>query len=138
MEMPTPGAEHQTLARLSGSWVGEETMLPSPWSPQSETRRGSLRSHMLDGFFLVTDYEQKSGDQVSFRGHGVFSWDPQEKHYVMYWFDSMGGAGGVATGHLQGNQLIFANTSPMGHHRYIYTLSDGGYEFEMAMSQDGK
>ena len=74
---------------------------------------------------------------MTFRGHGVYSYDPQQQQYLMYWFDSMGGGGGVAAGQVEGNQLTFRNTSPMGHHRYRYTFHDGEYSFEMAMSPDG-
>jgi len=93
---------------------------------------------VLEGFFVVSEYEQKAGDQVTFRGHGVYSWDREEEEYVMYWFDSMGGAGGVARGVLEGNVLTFRNTSPMGHHRYRYTLGADEQTFEMAMSPDGE
>jgi hypothetical protein len=100
---------------------------------------GRIRAKVLESFFVVSDYEQKDGNQVCFRGHGVYSWDPQAEEYVMYWFDSMGGAGGIARGRLEGNQLTFQNSSPMGHHRYRYTFeSNTSTVFEMAMSQDGK
>jgi hypothetical protein len=75
---------------------------------------------------------------VTFQGHGVYSWDPEDQQYVMYWFDSMGGPGGVAKGGLVGNQLTFRNTSPMGHHRYRYTFEAEETVFEMAVSQDGE
>ena len=138
MHMPKPGVEHDNLAKLAGNWAGEETMFPSPWSPEKQQRFGSTRARVLDGFFVISEYEQRAGDQVTFRGHGVYSWDPEAKEYLMYWFDSMGGAGGVARGRLEGNQLTFQNTSPMGHHRYRYTFNDGETVFEMAVSQDGK
>lgn len=136
-EMPRPGPAHAKLKQLSGRWAGPETMLPSPWSPQEEQRFGRIDARVLEGFFVISEYEQKAGDQVTFRGHGVYSYDPKAEEYVMYWFDSMGGAGGVARGRLEGNQLTFQNTSPMGHHRYRYTFHQGETVFEMAMSQDG-
>ena len=136
-QMPTPGPEHQNLAKLAGSWTGEETMFPSPWNPEESQRTCRIEARVLEGFFVVSDYEQKAGEEVTFRGHGVYSWDPQEQTYKMYWFDSMGGAGGVATGRMEGNQLTFHNTSPIGQHRYRYTFEEGRTIFEMAMSQDG-
>ncbi len=138
MQMPKPGAEHQQLARLAGHWVGRETMYPSPWSPEQRTCTGVIRARVLEGFFVISDYEQHAGDDVTFRGHGVYSWDAREEQYVMYWFDSMGGAGGVARGHLEDNVLIFQNTSPMGHHRYRYTFEEDRTVFEMSASQDGE
>lgn len=138
MHMPVPGPEHENLAKLAGEWSGEETMFASAWCPEERKVFGRIKARVLENFFVVSDYEQKHGDQVSFRGHGVYAWDPQEKQYVMYWFDSMGGPGGIAKGRLEGNQLTFRNTSPMGHHRYRYTFGDGTTTFEMSMSADGK
>ena len=137
-EMPTPGPKHDVIKRLAGRWIGEEKMMPSPWSPEAQERTGFIDARMLEGFFVVSDYEQKAGDEVTFRGHGVYSYDPQEDAYVMYWFDSMGGAGGVAKGGYENGVLTFRNTSPMGHHRYRYTFSEGETKFEMAMSSDGE
>ena len=137
--MTPPGPEHEVLAKFVGSWIGDETMLPSPWSPEASQRASTLDVRMLDGFFAISDYVQTSGDEVSFRGHGVYSWDPQNGHYVMHWFDSMGGAGALAHGSFDGTRLTFQSTSPMGHHRYRYLFdNDDAYRFEMAMSPDGE
>lgn len=57
----------------------------------------------LDGFFLLTDYEEERGGQVAFRGHGVYGWDQREQCYTMHWFDSMGdGAPTLARGQWEG------------------------------------
>ena len=138
MQMPQPGPEHENLAKLAGNWAGEETMFPSPWSPEQQTRHGVIKAHVLENFFVVSDYEQKTDDQVCFRGHGVYSWDPQNACYKMYWFDSMGGAGGIAEGHFEGDVLTFENTSPMGRHRYRYTFHADHTVFEMAMAPEGE
>lgn len=136
--MPRPGREHETLARLTGAWIGDETMYPSPWSPEERKTTARIQARLLDGFYAVSDYEQRDGDEVTFRGHGVYAWDPATKEYLMYWFDSMGGPGGVARGTLEGNQLTFRNETPMGHSRYRYTFHDDETVFEMAMSPDGE
>ncbi len=138
MQMPTPGPEHEILAKMAGEWIGDETMFASAWCPEEKQSHGHLQTRVLDGFFVISDYEQKMADQITFRGHGVYSVDPESKEYLMYWFDSLGGAGGVARGHYEGNQLTFLNTSPMGHHRYRYTFGDASMRFEMAISQDGE
>lgn len=136
-EMPRPGPEHAYLARMAGRFVGEETMLPSAWCPDRQERASKVTAKVLDGFFVVTDYEQSDGKQITFRGHGVYSWDAQNSRFRMYWFDSMGGPGGVADGVADGNVLTFENTSPFGRHRYRYTFHDDRYEFEMAVAQEG-
>jgi hypothetical protein len=137
-EMPRPGAPHQTLSRLAGDWVGDETMMPSAYSPQKQQRTCTIRARTFEGFFVVSDYEQRMGAEVTFRGHGVYSWDPQRERYRMHWFDSMGGAGGIADGTLDGDVLTFENTSPQGRHRYRYAFAKDHTRFEMSMSPDGK
>jgi hypothetical protein len=141
MQMPPPTAEHDRLKALAGSWTAEETLYPSPWDPKGGPATGKASTRMdLDGFWLLTDYTQTRGGQVSYRGHGVFGWDPQAKCYLMYWFDSMGSCQTTpAKGRLDGNRLVFAQEGPMGHSRYIYDLqADGRYHFAIEHSQDGK
>lgn len=138
MHMPEPGPEHDVLRRMTGIWNGAEHMHPSPWSPEPQERVGRIEARMLEGFFVVSDYLQTAGDEVTFRGHGVYSWDAAAEKYVMYWFDSMGGAGCLADGTYADDVLTFVNQSPAGHHRYRYTFGDGEMRFDMAMSQDGE
>ena len=138
MEMPQPGPEHEKLHAMVGEWVGDDTLFPSSWSPEEQHRKCKLSVRSLDNFFVISDFEQTVDSQVTFRGHGVYSWDPQAEVFKMYWFDSMGGAGGLADGRMEGNVLTFQNTSPMGHHRYRYTFNPDETIFEMAGSQDGE
>jgi len=137
-DVAVPGPEHEVLAKLTGEWTGTETMLPSPWCPEAQQLTGHISARMLYGFFAISDYTQKAGDEVSFRGHGVYSFDPAEKRYVMYWFDSMGGAGGTAYGTYADGVLAFQNSSKVGHHRYVFTFGEGETRFQMAMSADGE
>jgi len=134
-QMPAPGPLHDRLRALTGHWAGTEQMMPSPWSPEPSTRQGTIRARMLDGFFVISEYEQTdAAGAVVFRGHGVYSVDPETDECLMYWFDSMGGKGGVARGSFDGNRLAFENTSPFGRHRYSYTFEEGTTVFEMAMA----
>jgi uncharacterized protein DUF1579 len=141
MPMPTPSTDHNRLKGLAGNWTGEETLHPSPWDPKGGTASGTIASRMdLDGFWLVTDYVQTRAGQVTYRGHGVFGWDPAACSYLMYWFDSMGSVAMTpAKGRLDGQRLVFAQEGPMGHSRYTYDFqADGRYCFSMEHSEDGK
>ena len=141
MQMPPPTAEHNWLQALAGTWTAEETMHPSPWDPKGGTAAGKVTSRMdLDGFWLLTDYTQARGGQITYRGHGVFGWDPAAHCYLMYWFDSMGSVVmSPARGRLDGKRLVFAQESPMGHSRYTYDVqADGRYHFSIEHSRDGK
>ena len=136
-ERPRPGPKHEVLKKLTTKWSGEEVMHPSQWSPEEKRTIGSSEGRMLEDFFAVCDYVQRDGDEVTFRGHGVYGYDGATDEYTMHWFDTMGGPGGVARGKFEGNVLTFENESPMGKHRYRYTFEDGRTLFQMSMSHDG-
>jgi len=139
--MPTPQDQHRKLATFAGTWVGEETMHPSPWDEKGGTAVGKKVSRIdLDGFYLIEDYTQERDGQVSYRGHGLFGYDPQKNRYTMHWFDSMGMPTNEASlGTWEGNTLRFEMSSPMGQQRYIFiTEGTTRYTFKIENSQDGK
>src|SRR5262245_18868371 len=116
MEMPKPQDEHRRLKTLAGSWVGEETLYPSPWDPNGGPATSKFQAKTdMDGFFVVADYVEERGGQIAYRGHGVYGYDPQGTAFTMHWFDSMGsGTPAPARGQWDGNRLSFEATSPMG------------------------
>ena len=139
MEMPKPGAPHQQLKKLVGTWTGEEKMAPSPWEPKGCTRTGKVRNTLaIDDFVVIQDYEQTHDGKVVFRGHGVFTWNENKKCNELVWTDSMGGTLQVFSGKWEGDVLRVSSESPMGMMRCSFDCSKGGYKFLMEMSQDGK
>ena len=54
-EMPRPGPEHEKLAALCGQFTGDETMMPSPWSPEQQERTCTISARMLESFFVISD-----------------------------------------------------------------------------------
>jgi hypothetical protein len=141
MTMPTLVDQHRKLAAMIGSWAGEETIHPTPWDPKGGTTKGRFTARAeLDGFTVVSDYVQERDGAVCYRGHGVYGWDPNEQCFTMHWFDTMGGGvGSKASGQWQGTSVTFAQSSPMGHSRYVYTFpADGTCQFRIEMSEDGK
>jgi hypothetical protein len=84
MEMPRPTESHQKLNLLAGRWTGQERLSPSPWDPKGGTVTGRSDNRIaLDGFVLLHDYEQERGGAITFRGHGVLSYDAQGQCYRM-------------------------------------------------------
>jgi hypothetical protein len=140
-EMPKPSSEHQRLvAAMTGSWTSEETIHPSPWGPGGK-RQGRAESRAaIDGFFVVTDYEQMNEGKVQYRGHGVYGYDAAKKRWSMHWFDSMGGQPAhLVWGTWEGTTLTFEMFGPQGWNRYVYDFrKDGSYVFSIRNSQDGK
>ena len=140
MEMPQANENHAKLAVLAGDWIGEETLHPSPWSPEPSKATGKYQSRMaLSGHVLITEYCQEKDGQVTYEGHGVIGWNDRLSCYLMVWSDCMGGVPAqAARGAWEGNLLRFQEENEMGHIRYTYTLHpDGSYEFALSHSQDG-
>ena len=80
MEMPRPGDAHKKLAALVGDWTGDETLHPSPWDPAGGAAQAQVTNRWVaDGFAVVQEYEQRRNGKVTFRGHGVFWFDPDAR-----------------------------------------------------------
>jgi hypothetical protein len=141
MTMPKPTEAHRKLARFVGKWTIEETMHPSEWAPKGGRAQGRTEYHLgCDGFFLVCDYAQLRDGEETFRGHGVYGFDPKTNLYTMRWFDSMGhDPGEAATGTWDGDVLRFEHATSRGRARYTYTWrSDDEYAFRIENSADGE
>ena len=140
MDMPKPTDHHLKLKKLAGQWQGEETMYPSDWDPKGGKATGRMSSrHGLDGFALISDYEQERNGAITYSGHSVFTFDPKESAYIVHWFDSMGSPPEVFRGAFTGDVLTIAHGGPGMHARLTYDLShDKRLKMRMEMSKDGK
>lgn len=139
MEMPTPSSGHEKLKMLVGRWHGVETMHPSPWDPKGGSAVGRNNHRLaLNGFALISDYEQERDGAITFRGHGVMTYDPGEARYVLHWFDSLGSPPEVFQGDFEGDVLTLAHGGPGMHARLIYDLTrEGILGARMEMSPEG-
>lgn len=140
MKAPKPTEAHQKLERLTGTWVGEEAMPPSEWTPEGFTATGRCVARIaLSGFAVITDYRQEKDGQVTFEGHGVYTYDPVEECYVQHWFDCMGSPPEVFRGTFNGDVLVMRSRSSTGHARITSDYSqEGRMVTRMEMSQDGE
>jgi hypothetical protein len=138
--MPQPNEHHTKLHRLAGTWIGEETLSPSPWGPGGRTTGRYTGRVDIDGFFVIQDYVQEKQGQITYRGHGIFGWDDRQKSYIWYWIDSMGEVPpSPSRGQWQGDTLMFEH-EPMGDRRGRYTFQfpdQSSYRFKIENSQDG-
>ena len=137
--MTTPTSEHKLLEKLVGNWQGRETMSPAPWDPTGGPAVGRVNNKVsLDGLAVVQEDEQERNGGISFRGHGVFHYDMNEKDYVMHWWDSMGMGSQVFRGNFVDDVLAMVSSSPMGHTKCTFDVKEPGrYAFVMEVSQDG-
>ena len=139
MEMPQPTDAHRKLERLAGSWVGEETMHPSPWDPAGGVATGRRRNRVgLNGLVVIGDYRQERDGKVTFEGHGVHTYDAKEGEYMLYWFDSFGGGPEQFRGSFDGDILTLTSRGKRGQSRMTDDLSEEGrIRSRMEMSTDG-
>ena len=143
MEIPRPTEAHETMARLAGSWSGTELMHPSPWVPEEVRADGRTDGRVaLGGFAVIVDYKQERDGQVTFTGHGVYTYSAAERCYVLYWFDSMGGPPNLFKGDFEGDVLTLVSDESCQDgprlSRLVYDLSKPGVlESRMEVSQDG-
>ena len=138
MEMPKPTDGHAMLERLAGNWEGDEEMPPSQWDPAGGTAVARMNNRMgLTGFALIGDYEQERDGVITYSGHSVWTYDPEEALYSLHWFDSMGSPPERFTGRFDGDVIVMAHGGPM-HARMTNDLSGGELRMQMEMSQDGE
>ncbi|HTE53265.1 MAG TPA: DUF1579 family protein [Kofleriaceae bacterium] len=137
--MPTVTDEHKKLHALAGTWIGEETMAPSPWGAGGAAVGHYTGRVECDGFFVSQDYRQETDGAVSFRGHGIFGYDAEKKQFAWYWVDSMGSVPREPSwGTWSENTLQLTSQSPHNLGRYTYEFKGpDAYEFRLENSFDG-
>ena len=139
MEMPQMSDAHRRLHRLVGTWSGDEKLSPSPWDPAGGAATGkSVNRAILDGFAVAHDYEQFRNGQISFKGHGVFTWNAQENVYYLHWFDSMATTVNTYRGQFDGDVLSLESVDPNMKSRAVFDFGrPNSYSFRMDVSPDG-
>lgn len=113
MPMPQPAPEMKELRDLIGTWSTAETMEPMPWMPSGGKSTGTNIVRLGPGGFSVLMEQNSKGMMGSFRGHGVITWDPNEKVYKMVWADSMTPGVVIETGRIQRDALVYTGETFM-------------------------
>src|SRR3977135_1968737 len=122
---PRPLEEPRRLAVFAGEWTGEEMVYPSRW-----TAGGSASAHVvaridLNGFYLIQDTRQTRDGKESFATHGVFTYDREDRHYKLFWHDSLGySAPEHASGGWTGKILTLVRGSLRRNARHVYEIID--------------
>jgi len=111
--MAKPAPEMKELRGLIGTWTTEEKFEPSPWMPSGGTATGVNTVRSGPGGFSVLMEQNSKSAMGSFRGHGVLTWDPNEKAYKTAWADSMMPGFIVETGHKEGDNIVMTGEMMM-------------------------
>src|SRR6476660_7176306 len=106
MSMPKPAAEMKELRDLIGVWTSDEKFEPSPWMPSGGTGTGVNTVRLGPGGFSILMDQRSKSVMGSFTGHGVFTWDPNDRAYRFIWADSMMPGVTIETGNKEGDRLV--------------------------------
>jgi hypothetical protein len=142
MEMPKPGPEVKKLAYFVGSWTSTGDMKENSMGMPAGKFTGTSKCEWFTGGYQVVCHETGKGPMGSMHGMGIMSYDPNEKTYTYYGFDSMGMAE-AAKGKMDGSNWVYTNDGKMGdktyHGRYsMDTSSSDSYTFKYETSADGQ
>lgn len=140
MDIPPLSEHHQKLAKLTGSWQGTEKMPPSEWVPQGAACEVTTTSRLdLNGFVVITDYQQSNAGETTYAGHGVYSIDRDTNGLLLHWFDSMGSPAELFFGQWHDDVLVLESKNSVGHNMRLthdYSIA-GSLSSSGEMSQDG-
>jgi hypothetical protein len=139
MEKPVLTEEHRALERLAGTWTGPDAVKACPSAQAGASFVGMIAARIdLDGFFLVLDYVQDADGRPVYRGHGVIGFDPVQKVYTLYWFDSASAQVAFGTGGWKGDALVIDFQAGPHRGRSTYQLEGGGLVHRVEMDAEGK
>ena len=113
MQPPKPAPEMKELRDLIGTWSTDETFDPSPWMPSGGTATGTNTVRLGPGGFSVIMEQSSKSAMGAFRGHGVMTWDPNEKIYKFVWADSMTPGIVTETGRKEGDTFVWSGHAMM-------------------------
>lgn len=82
MEMPKPGKEHASLAKMAGTW---DAVVKFPGGEA----KGTAIWKMMDGGFWLVDEFKADMMGMPFVGHGMTGFDTSRGKFVAFWCDSM-------------------------------------------------
>lgn len=111
--MPKPAPEMKDLRELVGTWSSDEHFEVSPFMPSGGSGTGTNTVRLGPGGFSTLMEQRSKSAMGAFSGHGVMTWDPNEKAYKFVWVDSMTPGVMIETGHKDGNNLVFTGEAQM-------------------------
>ena len=88
MAAATPGPEHKRLEMMIGDWTTVTKSQMDPKAPIEESTGKATFKSMMDGRFIVQEFDGKMMD-MPFKGFGVTGYDNVQKKYVSIWMDTM-------------------------------------------------
>ena len=110
---PQPSFEHKKLGVFVGTWEDKAEMKPSPFGPGGKMSLTETCEWFTGGFSIVC-HAETTGFIGDLKTLSVLSYDPEEKVYRFYEFNSMGRTT-TAKGIVDGDTWTFDGESKMGN-----------------------
>lgn len=85
----TPGAPHQLLASMEGTWAVSSKMWTAPGAPPIETQGTSKKTMILDGRFLQEELDSNMMG-MPMKGLGITGYNNTTGEWEFIWMDNMG------------------------------------------------
>lgn len=107
MPQPVIGPELKFVQSLAGVWDSTEAWEKVPGV--SPGGRGAGKQSVRigpGGLSVILDYESISGPFPDYRGHGILSWEPDEKIYRMVWAQNVTPGISIETGRMEDGNLV--------------------------------
>ena len=127
-EMPKPAPELAKLDWMKGSWKCTGTSpagAMGPGSPESKHKATIKWGRALNDFWGLMQYEQAKdkANPMPVKAQGMVNWDPGQKKFTAYGFDSFGGVSVVTATVDDGGNWSAMGEQHMGGQKIPYRES---------------
>src|SRR4030081_2341592 len=132
--------DHRKREVVAGERAGGEVVFPSRWIAGGPATSQVVARIDLNGFYLIQDTVQMRDGKEAFATHGVFTYDREDRHYKLFWHDSLGYySPAPASGGWTGKTLILVRGSLRGNARHGYeVIDDNSYTMKIQFSPDAE
>jgi hypothetical protein len=145
MELMKPGAEHQQLAKMIGTWDVDAKLWMDPKAPPTESKATAQFTSVYEGRYIKQDFQ---GDMMGmpYSGTGYEGFDRGLGVYTAVWMDSMSTGMFTQTGKASadgktityGGEMYCPQTNgPIKARSVMTRVSDDELTYEMFVTQNG-
>jgi hypothetical protein len=140
--LPRPAPEMAQLKAFEGSWTCTGTLAPSPYAPGGKMT-STVRTHSDLGGFWESGVVKGTSPGMPFEGMFHMTWDPEARHHLMFWVDSIGGWAQSTAPGWEGDKIVWSGDSYMGGKKFgtrdTFAKGAGGaLKHTTEMQADGK
>lgn len=143
MEAGQRSAEHDSLARLAGTWRANVRIWFQPGVDPMVSQGTMVNTPILGGRFLQQEYRDDTG---AFEGRGFMGYNTVDKRYEAFWIDSMATFFNLEQGRhdaandtyvLEGSMTNPETRQPMKKRSLLKMVSPNEHTMEMFFAMGG-